>query len=151
MLVIITHEGAHALSAVALGFPSTLFNFWVDHQFTGATVVQRAIVGASGPVASLVLGVVAATAYRVVRRPAAGVPLLLIAAHGVTTSSATSCRQLSSATSRMSGAPGTSHGLARDGIPSGRAGAIPQRRSVTHHCEPVGVCFDLLIFTAQLT
>jgi hypothetical protein len=35
MLVIITHEGAHALSAVALGFPSTLFNFWVDHQFTG--------------------------------------------------------------------------------------------------------------------
>ncbi len=69
-IVIIAHEGAHALSAVALGFPSTLFNFWVDHQFTGATVVQRAIVGAAGPVASLVLGVVAAIAYRVVPRPA---------------------------------------------------------------------------------
>jgi hypothetical protein len=82
-IVIIAHEGAHALSAVALGFPSTLFNFWVDHQFTGATVLQRAIVGAAGPVASLVLGVVAAIAYRVVRRPAAGVPLLLLAAHGV--------------------------------------------------------------------
>ena len=82
-IIIIAHEGAHALSAIALGFPSTLFNFWVDHQFTGATVVQRAIVGAAGPVASLVLGVVAAIAYRVVRRPAAGVPLLLLAAHGV--------------------------------------------------------------------
>jgi hypothetical protein len=82
-IVIIAHEGAHALTAVALGFPSTLFNFWVDHQFTGATVVQRAIVGAAGPVASLILGVVVAIAYRVVRRPAAGVPLLLLAAHGV--------------------------------------------------------------------
>jgi hypothetical protein len=82
-IVIIAHEGAHALSAVALGFPSTLFNFWVDHQFTGASVVQRAVVGAAGPVASLVLGVVAASAYRVVRRPATGVPLLLLAAHGV--------------------------------------------------------------------
>jgi len=82
-IVIIAHEGAHAVSAVALGFPSTLFNFWVDHEFTGATVMQRAIVFAAGPVASLALGVVAAIGYRVVRRPAAGVPLLLLAANGV--------------------------------------------------------------------
>ena len=82
-IVIIAHEGAHALSAVALGFPSTLFNFWVDNEFTGATVTQRAIVFAAGPVASLALGVVAAIGYRVVRRPAAGVPLLLLAANGV--------------------------------------------------------------------
>ena len=82
-IVIIAHESAHALAAIALGFPSTLFNFWVDHQFTGATVMHRAIVSAAGPVASLLLGVVAAIAYRVVRHPAAGVPLLLLAAHGV--------------------------------------------------------------------
>jgi hypothetical protein len=82
-IVIIAHEGAHAASAVALGFPSTLFNFWVDHEFTGATVGQRAIVFAAGPVASLVLGVVAAIGYHVVRRPAARVPLLLLATNGV--------------------------------------------------------------------
>jgi hypothetical protein len=82
-IVIIAHEGAHAVSAVALGFPSTLFNFWVDHEFTGATLTQRAIVFAAGPVASLVLGVVAAIGYRVVRRPAASVPLLLLAVNGV--------------------------------------------------------------------
>ena len=82
-IVIIAHEGAHAVSAVALGFPSTLFNFWVDYEFTDATVVQQAIVGGAGPVASLVLGVVAAIGYRVVLRPAASIPLLLLAAHGV--------------------------------------------------------------------
>jgi hypothetical protein len=82
-IVIIAHESAHALAAAALGFSSTLFNFWVDHHFAGATVVLRAIVGAAGPLASLVLGVVAALAYRVVRRTAAGVPLLLLAANGV--------------------------------------------------------------------
>jgi hypothetical protein len=49
MIVIVVHEGAHALTAVALGFPSTLYNFWVNHQFTGATLAERAIVGAAGP------------------------------------------------------------------------------------------------------
>jgi hypothetical protein len=80
-IVIIAHEGAHAVSAAALGFPSTLFNFWVD--FTGGTVVQQAIVGAAGPVASLALGVVAAIGSRVLRHPAAIVPLVLLGAHGV--------------------------------------------------------------------
>jgi hypothetical protein len=82
-IVIIAHEGGHAASAIALGFPSTLFNFWVDHQFTGATLVQRAVVFAAGPVTGLVVGLIAAFGYRVVRRPAASLPLLLLAAHGV--------------------------------------------------------------------
>src|SRR5262245_10679979 len=37
-LVIIVHEAAHAATAAALGFPATLFNFWVDYQLTEAAL-----------------------------------------------------------------------------------------------------------------
>jgi hypothetical protein len=82
-IVIIVHEGAHAVTAVALGFPSTLFNFWVNHQFTGATLGERAIVGAAGPTVSLILGTVCWAIYRRVKHSTAGLPVLFLAAHGV--------------------------------------------------------------------
>jgi hypothetical protein len=79
-LVIVVHEGAHAATAVALGFPATLFNFWVNYQFTGAVLSDRALVGAAGPAASLVLGIGCWAIYRLWR---ASLPLLFLAAHGV--------------------------------------------------------------------
>ena len=82
-IMIIVHEGAHAVTAVALGFPSTLFNFWVNHQFTGVTLGERAIVGAAGPTVSLILGTVCWAIYRRVKHSTAGLPVLFLAAHGV--------------------------------------------------------------------
>jgi hypothetical protein len=82
-IVIIVHEGAHAVTAVALGFPSTLFNFWVNHQFTGATLGERAIVGAAAPTVSLIFGTVCWAIYRQVKQSTAGLPVLFLALHGV--------------------------------------------------------------------
>lgn len=79
-IVIIVHEAAHAVTAVALGFPSTLFNFWVNYQFTGANLGARALVGVAGPVSGLVLGIICWTIYR---RWTATLPGLFLAAHGV--------------------------------------------------------------------
>jgi hypothetical protein len=78
--VIIVHEGAHAATAVALGFPSTLFNFWVNYQSTDATLGERALVGVAGPTVSLALGIVCWAIYRYWK---ASVPVWFLAAHGV--------------------------------------------------------------------
>jgi len=81
-ILIIVHEMAHALMGVALGFPSTLFNFWVNHDFTGATIAERAAVGAAGPCVGLVVGLLCWALYRANTRSAYGFPLLLLAGHG---------------------------------------------------------------------
>src|SRR5438094_843540 len=83
-IVIILHEASHAIAAVALGFPSTLFNFWVDHNFAGATAAQRAVVGAAGPTVSLMFGFACWLVYRKVKNSRAGLPFLYLAASGVT-------------------------------------------------------------------
>ena len=40
MIFIILHEAAHAVTAVAIGFPSKLFNFCVNHDSAGATTAR---------------------------------------------------------------------------------------------------------------
>ena len=83
-IVIIVHEAAHAITAYGLGLEATLFNFWVNidpaHR---STIGQRAAYGVAGPIAALVVGVVSWLAYRRVATSAAAIPLLYLAAHGV--------------------------------------------------------------------
>ena len=83
-IVIIVHEAAHAISAVALGYPSTLFNFWVNHESAQATISERAIIDVAGPMASLVIGVVCWVVYQRIKNSVASLPLLYVAAFGVT-------------------------------------------------------------------
>src|SRR5262245_40002874 len=83
-IVIIVHEGAHAVTAGAFGLEPTLYHFWVDFDADHASAWQRAATGLAGPLSSLIVGVAAWLAYRV--RPAtspAALPLLFLAACGV--------------------------------------------------------------------
>ena len=83
-IVIIVHESAHAITAYGLGLEATLFNFWVNIDSANqATIGQRAAYGVAGPISSLVIGVVSSLAYRRIQRSAAAMPLLYLAAHGV--------------------------------------------------------------------
>jgi len=81
----VLHEGSHAMAAYALGFPATLFQYGVNWQDAGASLAQRATVGAVGPVFSLILGVVCLPAYRRWSRSAAGLPLLYLSTIGIAT------------------------------------------------------------------
>jgi hypothetical protein len=80
-LVIILHETAHAVAALALGIHSTLFNFWVDYDPSQATTIDRAAIGIAGPTVCLVIGVICWSAYR---RTRVAMPWLYLAAFGVT-------------------------------------------------------------------
>ena len=84
-IVTVVHEGAHAFVARALGLEATLFNFWVNvdptHQ---ATTGQRAAFGVAGPLSSLIVGLVSWAGYRTATGTAAALPLLYLAAHGIT-------------------------------------------------------------------
>jgi hypothetical protein len=83
-LVIIVHEGAHAVIARASGLEATMFHFWVNIDAADrATAGQRAAFGLAGPVSSLLAGLAAWIAYRSVHRSAAALPLLYLAAFGV--------------------------------------------------------------------
>jgi hypothetical protein len=85
-LVIIVHEAAHALTAYALGLETTLYHFWVNVDPSNrATLAERSAYGVAGPAASLLLGVAAWLAYRNrrVRNSAAAMPLLYLAASGI--------------------------------------------------------------------
>jgi hypothetical protein len=80
---VVLHEGSHALAAYALGFPATLFQYWVNWQDAGASVAQRAAVGAGGPTFSLIAGLACLPGYRRWSRSAAGLPLLYLSTIGI--------------------------------------------------------------------
>lgn len=83
-VVIIVHEGAHAVTSSAFGLVTTLHHFWVDFDADAATAWQRAAVGLAGPLSSLIVGVAAWLAYRMLpARSSAAMPLLFLAACGV--------------------------------------------------------------------
>lgn len=82
-VVIIVHEAAHALTSSAFGFETTLYHFWVDIDADGGTMSQRAAFGVAGPVSGLVIGFAALIAYRNVTQSAGALPLLYLAAIGI--------------------------------------------------------------------
>ena len=83
MIIIILHEAAHAVTAAALGFPSTLFNFWVNHDSAGATTNERAAVGIAGPTACLLVGLICLFIYHRAKHSMAGLPLVYLAVFGL--------------------------------------------------------------------
>jgi hypothetical protein len=82
-IVILVHEAAHALVARAVGIDVTMFQFWVNFDSQNLTVGQRAASGIAGPASSLALGLAAWLAYRRTRGSPIALPLLYVAAHGV--------------------------------------------------------------------
>jgi hypothetical protein len=80
---VILHEGAHALTTYALGFPATLFQYWVNWESANASAGQRAAIGAGGPLFSLVVGLVCLLAYKRFSKSAAGLPLLYLSTGGI--------------------------------------------------------------------
>jgi hypothetical protein len=84
-VVIIVHETAHAVVAAGFGLQTTLHQFWADIDPSNrSTMIERALFGVAGPISSLLLGLASWFAYRANRRPAAAMPLLYLAAMGVT-------------------------------------------------------------------
>jgi hypothetical protein len=84
-IVILVHEAAHAVTAWAFGLQVEMFHFWANVDPTNqATVAERAAYGLAGPASSLLLGLAAWFAYRrLASRSAAAMPLLWLAASGV--------------------------------------------------------------------
>jgi hypothetical protein len=80
---IILHESAHAVAAYALGFPSTLFNFWVNPDLMRATMNERVAVGIAGPAFNLCFGTLCWLTYRRVRESAAAMPFAYLSAFGL--------------------------------------------------------------------
>src|SRR5262245_9578806 len=70
------HEGAHALTARAYGFSSTLHSFWATPDTETASLTVRALIDVAGPLASLVVGLLCWLFFRRFRDSAAGVPLV---------------------------------------------------------------------------
>lgn len=85
MVTTILHELVHACVAYGLGVRSTLFNYSVDVDTANAGATQRALIGISGPVFCLGLGVLAWLALRRARNSAAGLPLLYFTVFGLGT------------------------------------------------------------------
>jgi hypothetical protein len=81
---VIFHEAVHALTAYALGVDSTLFSFWVNTDRTRPDVGARAVIGISGPLFSLVFGVVCWLMRRQFHRSASGIPLIYLSVFGLT-------------------------------------------------------------------
>jgi len=82
-ITVLLHEGAHALTAFALGLPPTLYQYYVDWPQENATLAQQAAIHTGGPTVSLLVGLCCWLAYRRMKPSAAGLPLLYLAAFGV--------------------------------------------------------------------
>lgn len=87
MVTTIVHEFTHASVAYVLGVPSTLFSYFVDLDLAqpSATIPRRAVIGVSGPLICLALGVLAWLAFRRARHSAAALPLLYLTVFGIAT------------------------------------------------------------------
>src|SRR5262245_15882200 len=77
------HEVAHALAALWLGLPSTLFHSYVAVDLTNQTPYVQGFVRAAGPIFSLVVGVLCWFAHRAVRGWWLELPLFYVAVFGV--------------------------------------------------------------------
>lgn len=79
----ILHELAHAMTACALGIPSTLFHFFVDLDQERATSGERALFGVAGPVFSLAFGTLCWLARGKSRGSASELPLFYLSVFGL--------------------------------------------------------------------
>lgn len=77
------HEAVHAIVAYFLGFSSTLFQMWVNPDAASATSLQVALIAASGPIFSLVVGVGGCLLYLRYKRKASGLFFLMVAIIGI--------------------------------------------------------------------
>jgi hypothetical protein len=77
------HEAVHAMVAYFLGFGSTLFQMWVNPDAASATSSQVAAISASGPIFSVVVGVIGLLIYLRYRRKASGLFFLMFAIVGI--------------------------------------------------------------------
>ena len=82
-LNVVLHEGAHFLTALALGLQPTLYQYWVYWDQENATAAQYAAVRAAGPTFSLIVGLCCWLADRTKKQSAAGLPLLYLSAGGM--------------------------------------------------------------------
>ncbi len=78
------HEVVHAITSYFLGFNSTVFQMWVNPDSADATPVQLAMIAASGPIFSLLVGLLCWILHRrrFKNRPS-GLAFLMIAIVGV--------------------------------------------------------------------
>lgn len=84
-LIGIVHEWAHALTAYALKVPSTLFHLYVELDRTPRTTNERALIGVSGPLFCLGVGVVCWFAARKAKNSRVRLLLLYLAWFGSAT------------------------------------------------------------------
>jgi hypothetical protein len=78
------HEIVHALTSYSLGFNSTVFQMWVNPDSAEASPNQLAIIAVSGPLFSLIVGVVCWLFYRGrFRERPSGLAFLMMAMVGI--------------------------------------------------------------------
>ena len=78
------HEAAHALAGYVMGFSSTLFQMWVDPDAASATPLQLAVIATTGPIFSLIMGIVCLLIYgKVYRTRPSGLFFLMMAMVGI--------------------------------------------------------------------
>lgn len=77
------HEAVHAIVAYSLGFSSTLFQMWVNPDAASATSSQVAAIAASGPIVSLIVGVIGWLVYLRYKRKPSGLVFLMFAMVGI--------------------------------------------------------------------
>src|SRR5262245_46834419 len=81
----ILHESAHAVAAYVLKVPFVLYHLYVRIDPAALTISQRAIIGVSGPLFCLVVGLVCWFAYHKTRNARAGLWLLYLGWFGIAT------------------------------------------------------------------
>jgi hypothetical protein len=77
------HEAVHATTAYLLGFSSTLFQLWVNPDAAQASPEQQALIAASGPLFSVLVGVVCLLIYRKLKNKPSGLIFLMLATTGI--------------------------------------------------------------------
>jgi hypothetical protein len=85
IIIAISHESAHALTAYALDIPCTLFPFAVELARDRGTVMQRVVIGVAGPLCALLIGLICWLCYRRVRGSRSELMLLFLATFGTGT------------------------------------------------------------------
>jgi hypothetical protein len=85
IIIIVIHEGTHAVFAYALNVPFTLYPFAVNLARDRGTITDRAIIGVAGPLCAFVVGLICWFLYRRARGSRQELLLLYLTTFGVAT------------------------------------------------------------------